>query len=45
MPSLQRAAKPEIYALKTPSIDKEPKLKMKGGDMNINELFDVLLLP
>lgn len=44
-PCLQRAVKPMIYVLKIPSIDKQPKLNMRGGDMNINELIYVLFLP
>lgn len=43
--SLQRAAKPIIHVLKIPFIDKEPKLKMRGSDVNINELLDVLFFP
>lgn len=39
------AAKSVIYALKPPSIAMEPKLKMRGGEMNIDELFDVLSFP
>lgn len=42
IPSIQGAAKPLIYARKIPSIDEEPKLKLKGDDMIINELFDAL---
>lgn len=34
-----------IHVLKIPFIDKEPKLKMRGSDVNINELFDVLFFP
>lgn len=45
MPDLQTNAKPMIYVLKILSINKQPELKMRGGNMNIDEFFDVLFLP
>lgn len=39
MPELQTTANPMIYVLKILSINKQSELKMRGGNMNINEFF------